>query len=205
VKTKNQFVFNDKYKDKKGELYNFYKNMLSISCFGRISNKCCNCNTAARNSHLECLKYFRAKNPIWNNKLGMYTYTLTNFWASDACAYAAVNGHLKCLKYLHENLCIWEKDTCSNAAQNGHLECLKYAHENGCPWDKETCENAAKNGHLECLQYAHKNDCPWDGNTCGIALANGHIKCFTYLLKCNISGFVDIFRCGVYTNEIQRM
>ena len=130
---------------------------------------------AARNGHLECLKYLHENGLPWG------TWT---------CCSAAFGGHLKCLKYLHENGCPWDEGTCSQAAKygrleclkylvktdvlgirdlfccclRGQLECLKYLHENGCPWDYRTCDNAAKYyewyDNLECFKYAHENGCP---------------------------------------------
>ena len=74
------------------------------------------CANAAKNGHLEVLKYLReeAKAP----------------WGSGTASLAAQNGHLHILEYLverkydkfHVFACWW-------AAKNGHLDCLKYLHE----------------------------------------------------------------------------
>ena len=98
------------------------------------------CEYAAKNGHLECLKY------VHDNSIGVSCP-----WDEYTCSYAAKNGHLESLKYAHENGCPWDEDTCSYAAKNGHLKCLIYAHENGCPWDEDTCSDAALNGWVECL------------------------------------------------------
>ena len=45
---------------------------------------------AARNGHLECLKYAHENGCPWDK---------------FTCADAARNGHLECLKYAHENDC----------------------------------------------------------------------------------------------------
>ncbi|ATZ80083.1 ankyrin repeat/DNA polymerase domain-containing protein [Bodo saltans virus] len=185
---RNKFEFDDSYKNENGELYDFYENMLKITCFG----KCKDCANAASKGHLECLKYLHENGcPLnWttcayaakNGYLECLKYAHENGcpWGLCTCLYAAVNGHLECLKYLHENRCPWDSDTCSRAALNGHLECLKYARENGCPWDEYTCSNAALRGQLECLKYAHENGCPWDEYTCLYAAENGHLECLKY-------------------------
>ena len=45
------------------------------------------CSEAAKNGHLECLKYAHENGCPWDQ------------WT---CRQAAENGHLECLKYLHE-------------------------------------------------------------------------------------------------------
>jgi len=100
---------------------------------------------AAKNNHLNCLKYAHENGCPWDE---------------NTCKVAAKYGHLDCLKYLHENGCPWNKYACASAAEDGHLDCLKYLHENDCPWDKMTCQLAAKNDHLDCLRYAQENGCP---------------------------------------------
>ena len=73
------------------------------------------CNIAAKNGHLDCLKYLH----------------------ENGCHWAARNGHLECLKYAHENRCPWTADTCEYASKNNHIECIKYAHEHGCSCHKK--------------------------------------------------------------------
>ena len=57
------------------------------------------CSNAAKNGHLECLKYAHENGCPWDG---------------ETCYNAAQNGHLECLKYAHENLdpCPWDKHTC---------------------------------------------------------------------------------------------
>lgn len=93
---------------------------------------------AAKNGHLEVLKYAHENGCPWNVKI---------------CSYASLNGHLEVLKYAHDNDCPWDNETCSNAAYNGQLEVLKYAYENDCPWDNETCSNTIVNGHSDILKW----------------------------------------------------
>ncbi|ATZ81196.1 ankyrin repeat domain-containing protein [Bodo saltans virus] len=172
---KNNFEFNDSYKNENGKLYDFYENMLKITCFG----KCKDCTNAASKGHLECLKYLHENDCPWDE---------------ETCEYAASKGHLECLKYAHENGCPCDINTCLNAAYYGQLECLKYAHENGCPWNANTCLYAAQNGHLECLKYAHDNGCPWNKWTCEIAAQNGHLECLKYLHENGCHWSKDTYR-----------
>ena len=81
------------------------------------------CANAAKNGHLEVLKYLReeAKAP----------------WDSGTATWAAKNGHLHILEYLVERK--YDKYgvcACWCAAMNGHLDCLKYLHETAkAPWN----------------------------------------------------------------------
>ena len=87
-------------------------------------SECNGCQTtwaAAKNGHLECLKYLHKNGCPWDE---------------DTTWYAALNGNLKCLKYLHENGCPWDENATCHAAYEGQLECLKYLHQKGCPWDQ---------------------------------------------------------------------
>ena len=106
------------------------------------------CANAAKNGHLECLKYLReeVKAP----------------WESWTAAWAAQNGHLHILEYLverkfdkyNEEACIW-------AAKYGHLDCLKYLHETAkAPWDCEAVRVAHKNNQTDCVHYLLDNNCP---------------------------------------------
>ncbi|CAL6342800.1 unnamed protein product [Bathycoccus prasinos] len=110
------------------------------------------CADAAKNGHLEVLKYLReeAKAP-WN----FYT-----------AAWAAENGHLHILEYLverkydqyNELACVW-------AAESGHLDCLKYLRETAkAPWDSKAVRRAHEYNHPECLQYLLDNNCPLPEN-----------------------------------------
>ena len=67
------------------------------------------CAFAAKNGHLECLKYLReeAKAP-WD------------YWTAE---WAAQNGHLHILEYLVERKYDkYDVDACANAAETGHLD-----------------------------------------------------------------------------------
>ena len=98
------------------------------------------CSAAAKNGHLEILKYAHENGCPWNE------------WT---CEMAAKYGHLDCLKYAHENGCPWDEEICEVAAACGHLDCLKYAHENGCPWNVHAC--LAKTKSEECREYLLEN------------------------------------------------
>jgi len=117
-----------------------------------VANECPDdeeaCTSAARNGHLECLKYLReeVKAP-WN-------------WRT--AAWAALNGHLHILEYLVERKYDrYSEEVCQWAAEKGHLDCLKYLHETAkAPLSSGAVRVAHENNHPECLQYLLDNDCP---------------------------------------------
>ena len=106
------------------------------------------CAYAARNGHLEILKYIReeAKAP----------------WYYDTAYLAARNGHLHILEYLVERkFDKYSEFACEYAAKYGHLDCLKYLHETAkAPWNSQAVYHARKRNHPECVQYLLDNDCP---------------------------------------------
>ena len=106
------------------------------------------CLSAARNGHLEVLKYLREE-----VKLPWDGWTATR---------AAQNGHLHILEYLverkydefHELAYLY-------AAEKGHLDCLKYLRETAkAPWNSQAIFMARVNKHFECVQYLLDNNCP---------------------------------------------
>jgi hypothetical protein len=124
------------------------------------------CIRAARNGHLEIIKYAKDKGLL----AGGHAY---------GCS-AAIGGQLEVIKYLDDNGGHLDSWTFESAAKGGHLEILKYLHENGILWNHRTCSWAASNGHLDCLRYAHENGCPWTGLTLRYALESNHMDCWTY-------------------------
>ena len=55
------------------------------------------CSAAAKNGHLEVLKYLRENRCPWN---------------SFVCSHAAERGHLEVVKWAHENGCPWNRRFC---------------------------------------------------------------------------------------------
>ncbi len=106
------------------------------------------CAYAAKNGHLEVLKYLHeeAKAP----------------WDFFTAAWAAEGGHLHILEYLVERKYDkYDVYACEDAADRGHLDCLKYLHETAkAPWNEGAVEKAHENNHTECLQYLLDNNCP---------------------------------------------
>ena len=106
------------------------------------------CESAAKNGHLECLKYLReeVKAP----------------WDAGTGIWAAENGHLHILEYLVER----KYDTygvcaCWCAAMNGHLDCLKFLHETAkAPWNADAVRKAHENNQTDCVHYLLDNNCP---------------------------------------------
>ena len=128
------------------------------------------CEEAAREGHLEALKFLRGLDPPCRWK---------ECWKT--CEGAAKGGHLEVLKWARSEdpPCPWNVLTCCGAAEGGHLEVLKFVRglDPPCPWCDLTCEWAAKGGHLEVLKWARSQDppCPWNRGECSWAASfRGH-------------------------------
>ncbi len=90
------------------------------------------CTEAARNGHLDCLKYL---------------HDIGCPWHEHTCEAATAHGHLDCLKYLHENGCPWNSSAFKYGFEYKRVKaedcdyewgdrielCISYAFENGCP------------------------------------------------------------------------
>ena len=84
---------------------------------------------AAKNGHLEVLKWARDNGCPWNK------YT---------CVFAAQNGHLEILRWAHNNGCPWDKYTTYAAVSHGQMEILIWALNNNCPYDIKMIDNLFK-------------------------------------------------------------
>jgi hypothetical protein len=93
---------------------------------------------AAKNGHLDCLRYAHENGCEMSHLITVE---------------AAANGHLDCLQYAHSQGCEMSHLITAEAAENGHLDCLQYAHENGCILGVWSAPCAAENGHIECFKY----------------------------------------------------
>ena len=99
------------------------------------------CEAAARDGHLEVLKWARQNGCPVN---------------ADTCVAAAEGGNLEVLQWLRQNGCPWDAETCTVAAGGGHLKVLQWARENGCPWDEKTWYYADS----RCRPYLLEHGCP---------------------------------------------
>jgi hypothetical protein len=102
---------------------------------------------AARNGHLECIKY------------AYDIFGRPEYGQTEICQYAAQYGHFECLKFIHEHKFAWNSGTCSAAAEKD-VKCLKYAHENGCEWYSDVYNSAIRGNNIDCINYAFDNGCP---------------------------------------------
>ena len=131
-----------------------------------VANRCTvtadACANAAKNGHLECLKYLHEEVQAPLN---------SPHRPGRTASWAAKSGHLHILEYLVErkfdkyNTVRPSLNACAHAAKNGHLDCLKYLHETAkAPWDEDAVREAHKNNQTECVQYLLDNNCPlpWD-------------------------------------------
>ena len=124
------------------------------------------CSSAARQGHLEVLKWLRSEGCPWNG---------------GTCSLAAANGHLEILKWLRSEGCPWDARACTTAAEMGDLEILKWLRSEGCPWTEYACTYAAACGHLEVLKWLRSEGCPWDADACRYAARRGHLEILKWL------------------------
>ena len=158
-----------------------------------VANKCpineWACTEAARNGHLECLKYLREEaKATWDLRTADLAAKYGHLHILEyLVGRAALEGNLNkvryCAQYCVANECSIDREACANAARYGHLACLKYLHEKAkAPWDRRTAHWAALNGHLHILKYLVERK--FDEFTewaCEDAAKNGHLDCLKYL------------------------
>ena len=158
-----------------------------------VANKCpineWACTEAARNGHLECLKYLREEaKATWDLRTAdlaaKYGHLhILEYLVGRAALEGNLNKERYCAQYCVANECSIDREACANAARYGHLACLKYLHEKAkAPWDRRTAHWAALNGHLHILKYLVERK--FDEFTewaCEDAAKNGHLDCLKYL------------------------
>ena len=123
-------------------------------------------NWAAKNGHLETLKWIRANG-------GKCT--------KDAANWAARNGHLETLKWIRANGGEWTHWAADYAAENGHLETLKWIRTNGGEWTSDAADWAARNGHLETLKWIRANGGEWTSSAANWAAGKGQLETLKWI------------------------
>ena len=109
------------------------------------------CSSAARQGHMETLKWLRSEGCPWK---------------ASVCMGAARNGHFEVLKWLRSEGCPWDEWACRYAAEEGRWEVLKWLRSEGCPCEEKACSGAATYGHLQVLKWLRSEGCPWDEEEC---------------------------------------
>ena len=118
------------------------------------------CTGAAREGHLEALKWARDQDPPCP-------------WNEDTCPYAAYGGHLEVLKWARSEdpPVPWDGRTCKAAVDGGNLDVLKWlrAQNPPCPWNRRNCEEAAsRNGHQHIVDWIDQQEDESDISDIGI-------------------------------------
>ena len=108
------------------------------------------CTGAAREGHLEALKWARDQDPPCP-------------WNEDTCPYAAYGGHLEVLKWARSEdpPVPWDGRTCKAAVDGGNLDVLKWlrAQNPPCPWNRRNCEEAAsREGHQHVIDWIDQQE-----------------------------------------------
>ena len=126
-----------------------------------------NTSWAAKNGHLETLKWLRANGGEW--------------WGSEAAIWAAGNGHLETLKWIRANGGEWNEHAADYAAMSGHLETLQWIRANGGKWTPYAADWAAENGHLETLKWIRANGGEWTLWAAMYAAQNGQLETLKWI------------------------
>ena len=152
-----------------------------------------NTTWAAKNGHLEILKWIRANGGEWTERAADYTAESGHLetlkwiranggtWTSWATNSAARNGHLETLKWIRDNGGTWTSNAANWAATSGHLETLKWIRANGGTWTSDATNWAARNGHLETLKWIRANGGKWTSAAADWAAENGHLETLKWI------------------------
>ena len=84
-------------------------------CYKYFKGNEMTCMLAAKNGHLECLKYLHEKECFWNEKTTLVSVQ---------------NFHFDCLEYAHENECPWDDNILEVARNYKSYECENYILDN---------------------------------------------------------------------------
>lgn len=125
---------------------------------------------AARNGHLDCLKY------------------VAEFGTSYGVAYfAAMNGHLSCLQFAVENDFPVHSGVIDMCAEKGHTEFIKYFYNNSyrqhIATSKQLLFSVVKGDHIELLQFLLECGVPLHVELPRIAATNGSVNCLRYVIE----------------------
>ena len=181
------------------------------------------CNTAAINAHLHCLKYLRDEHDCP--------------WDENTTLNAVIAGSVKCLQHAHENGCPWYasatdggRNICNVAAVASNVACLKYANRHGVPllstlmsvavehaiktdciqyareqgvaWTRGLYRLAVIRDNLPLIQYLYDRGCPWDGaEDCTTAARFGRLNCLQLLHELGFPWNADTCNKAVVRND----
>jgi hypothetical protein len=145
-----------------------------IKCWGHDRFVVCLAATAAaKNGHLDCLKFAFENECPWDHMVAVYSiendhfdcfeyYIQNQFYFNELILYAGIKKDIKYFKWLNERGFRSDVNiTTYVAAENGKLDCLQYCLENGyVPNEKTACRAALKS--FECFKYLYEQGCPID-------------------------------------------
>lgn len=147
-------------------------NLAALIC--ALSNGCgwrtdydCACSHAAKNGHLEVLRYaLREGAP----------FAKCDYWA-------ALCGRRAVLEGLREDGVSFDAETCSGAASHGDIALLKWLRDVGTPWDYRTTSCAADRGHFELFKWAVERGAPMDNRVAFFSAEHGRLDILKMALE----------------------
>jgi hypothetical protein len=147
-------------------LKNIYENDFSAERKISFMNDNLVANEAAREGHLDVVKYLRDVCNLEANDLGV--------------DFAAFENRLEIIKDTFENNILVKpsQTTADYATHNGYLDIIKYLHSVGITCSNKGADYATFNGHLHVIKYLHEVqhiDCTQDGLQYSINKGYQHI------------------------------
>ncbi len=135
------------------------------------------CDIAAKNGHLDVLKWLRDPNTRPDGSICP--------WTHSACDLAAINGHFEVFKWLWDPNTRADKSICGCSpkicvmmvehGRSGILPILKWMRAKGVFGFNlaKINDTAVQNGNVDVLKWINGEMCPWTPNACLLAATSG--------------------------------
>ena len=150
-------------------------------------------NTAAKEGHVDVVKYLLQQNCPSDESLLMYAIegghlsvlTLLHKAGfelnSNVFDAAVVFGQVEILRYLHSHHCPWDASAMDGAVTHDQVSCVEYLREIGCAWSADTMCLAVYNSNVDMVRYLHAHGCPWSIECYKVAIQRNYSDMLAFL------------------------